>query len=183
MLNQSFSQEIIGGKELKPSSSSIELSKPRSERNPARWREGISIPTFYSERLIPLFTSQRFGSVPLIDDVIEVLEFLQINVNIDIQGYEEIMDYLCEFPDVINLLKEMAIKTREYFPDAKLVLEVYKDPEIDYKYLALYVRYPNYDEEIFKQLMENIWRIEDCFQESFKDKEGSIAILTDFKPA
>ncbi len=100
-----------------------------------------------------------------------------------IQGYEEIIDYLCEFPDVINLLKEMAIKTRDYFPDAKLVLEVYKDPEIDYKYLALLVRYPNYDEETFKRLMENIRQLRRDFKGRFKDNEGWIVVLADFQPA
>jgi hypothetical protein len=115
--------------------------------------------------------------------VSEVLRFLQKELRVEISGYGEVIDYLLEFPDMLNLLPEMGYAIREKFPDAKLVLEIYKDPEIEYEDLVFYIRYPSYDDELIRRLSEGIWEICEKFSDKMKDKEGFIAINTDFESA
>jgi hypothetical protein len=115
--------------------------------------------------------------------VSDVLQFLQKELRVEINGYGEVIDYLLEFPDMLNLLPEMGYAIREKFPDAKLVLEIYKDPEIEYEDLVFYIRYPSYDDELIRRLSEGIWEICEKFSDKMKDKEGFIAINTDFKSA
>jgi hypothetical protein len=115
--------------------------------------------------------------------VSDVLRFLQKELKVEINGYGEVIDYLLEFPDMLNLLPEMGYAIREKFPDAKLVLEIYKDPEIEYEDLVFYIRYPSYDDELIHRLSEGIWEICEKFSDKMKDKEGFIAINTDFKSA
>ena len=115
--------------------------------------------------------------------VSDVLRFLQKELRVEINGYGEVIDYLLEFPDMLNLLPEMGYAIREKFPDAKLVLEIYKDTEIEYEDLVFYIRYPSYDDELIRRLSEGIWEICEKFSDKMKDKEGFIAINTDFKSA
>jgi hypothetical protein len=115
--------------------------------------------------------------------VSDVLQFLQKELRVEINGYGEVIDYLLEFPDMLNLLLEMGYAIREKFPDAKLVLEIYKDTEIEYEDLVFYIRYPSYDDELIRRLSEGIWEICEKFSDKMKDKEGFIAINTDFKSA
>jgi hypothetical protein len=115
--------------------------------------------------------------------VSDVLQFLQKELRVEINGYGEVIDYLLEFPDMLNLLPEMGYAMREKFPDAKLVLEIYKDTEIEYEDLVFYIRYPSYDDELIRRLSEGIWEICEKFSDKMKDKEGFIAINTDFKSA
>jgi hypothetical protein len=116
-------------------------------------------------------------------EIMDVLQSLQKELQVEINGYGEVVDYLLEYPDMLNLLPEMGKAIREKFPDAKLVLEVYKDPEIDYEDLEFYIRYTSYDEELTHRIVEGIWEICEKFSDKVKDKEGFIAISTDFKPA
>ena len=116
-------------------------------------------------------------------EIADVLQSLQKELQVEINGYGEVVDYFLEFPDMLNLLLEMGYAIREKFPDAKLVLKIYKDPEIDYEDLGFYIRYPSYDEELTNRLVEGIWEICEKFNDKIKDKEGFIAISTDFKPA
>jgi hypothetical protein len=113
----------------------------------------------------------------------DVLLLLQKELRVEINGYGEVIDYLLEFPDMLNLLLEMGYAIREKFPDAKLVLEIYKDTEIEYEDLVFYIRYPSYDDELIRRLSEGIWEICEKFSDKMKDKEGFIAINTDFKSA
>jgi len=116
-------------------------------------------------------------------EVMDVLQSLQEELQVEINGYGEVVDYLLEYPDMLNLLPEMGKAIREKFPDAKLVLEVYKDPEIDCEDLEFYIRYTSYEEELTHRIVEGIWEICEKFSDKVKDKEGFIAIIADFKSA
>jgi hypothetical protein len=116
-------------------------------------------------------------------EIMDVLQSLQKELQVEINGYGEVVDYLLEYPDMLNLLPEIGYAIKEKFPDAKLVLEVYKDPEIDCEDLRFYVRYPSYDRELIRRLSKGIWEICKKFSDKIKDKEGFIAIIADYKSA
>lgn len=104
-----------------------------------------------------------------------LLNSLPIKVN----DKESICDYLNKFPDIIDIIPKAVSATREYFPDAQIVLDLYIDPEIDDKYLVLYVRLKEYEGSIIELLDKARLEILD----ELKDKKGWIQITTDYKKA
>jgi hypothetical protein len=104
-----------------------------------------------------------------------LLNSLPIKVN----NKESICDYLNKFPDIIDIIPKAVSATREYFPYAQIVLDLYIDPEIDDKYLVLYVRLKEYEGSIIELLDKARLEILD----ELKDKKGWIQITTDYKKA
>jgi hypothetical protein len=89
----------------------------------------------------------------------------------------QIRKYLLQFVDLAEVVPHALEATRRRFPEAQLVLDVYRDPEIDDEYLALYVRLSHYDDSV----MERIAAAEAEYLHMLVDKSGWIQLTTDFR--
>ena len=94
-----------------------------------------------------------------------------------VQGEDEVLEYLYEFPDLLDVIPKALTATRKQFPNAQFSLQVYQDPEIDDKYLALYVRLKRYDDFI----IERIEAAEAEFIGLLANKKGWLQLTTDFQ--
>jgi hypothetical protein len=91
----------------------------------------------------------------------------------------EVKDNLLRYPDLIDLLLPVSVTTRQRFgPEAQLSLEVYRDPEVQDSYLALYVRQDRYDDTV----MERITQICAGYEQELADRSGWFLVTTDFCP-
>ncbi len=90
---------------------------------------------------------------------------------------DNIREYLLRFPDIIDILLPAVDALIKYFPNAQLILDVYKDPEIEDSYLIIYVRLERYYESFIEQLE----KAESEFLDLLVDKEGWIQVTTDFR--
>src|ERR1700730_13977472 len=73
--------------------------------------------------------------------------------NILVPNQEEIAPYLDEHAPLGKLLPKICAKLRQEFgKEVELSLELYKDPEIDDRYLSLYVRLEKYDADILQRI-------------------------------
>lgn len=57
----------------------------------------------------------------------------------------EVGAYLLSNPDLIDAVSDMSHETSIRFPKASLIMRLYRDPEGDDEYLALYVKLAKYD--------------------------------------
>jgi len=87
-----------------------------------------------------------------------------------------IQDYIVEFPDLIKVIPQAVRAAKKHLPEAQLVLEVYRDPEIEDRYLVIYARFPSYDEGV----MERIEAAEAEFLDLLADAKGWLQLTTDF---
>ncbi len=89
---------------------------------------------------------------------------------------DEVRDYLQNYPDIIDLIPSLCKKARkEFVLPAQLALELYRDPEIEYEYLTLYVRQQNYEAEI----LDKIDAISGEFDRALAGKAGWLIMATD----
>ena len=87
----------------------------------------------------------------------------------DIQAYFKL------HPDMIEVAETICRAVRQEFgPKAELLLKVKRDPEIDYEYLALYVRLPSYED-----FLPRIHAISEAHDDLQFEKSGDILITTD----
>lgn len=121
--------------------------------------------------------------ISLTREIISTLSYLEENLKIKIADYDKILEYLSKFPDILDLVKEMCQSTRRYFPEAKLVLDKYKDPEIEDEFLVLYIRYPTYNEVTIEMLRQGVDEISFEYKDAFRGKKGWFMICHDFKTA
>jgi hypothetical protein len=92
----------------------------------------------------------------------------------------EITTYLAAHPDLANVVPSVGARVREEFgKDAQLTLRLYRDPEIDDRYLSLNVRLLGYDDHT----MERIDRVSEPFDEQLCDASGYLLVTTDFRAA
>ncbi len=100
------------------------------------------------------------------------------NMSIIINHPEDIRDYLINH-NLESLLLPICQKAKALFKDnAKLYLEVYHDPEVEDKYLTLYIRQDNY----YKDILEIIEELSEDFEELISGTSGWFLITTDFAP-
>jgi hypothetical protein len=87
----------------------------------------------------------------LADRVEDVVRRLTRVVKIPVQG--KVSEYLARYPDLLSPLVPICEELRQEFPPpTELSLEVYQDPEIDDRYLVLYVRPVEYDRAFLDRL-------------------------------
>lgn len=65
-------------------------------------------------------------------------------IGVELQGYDEILNYLLQFPGMVNVLHVAVQAVRKHLADLPMTLAVYRDPEIDDRYLLLSVQAPAY---------------------------------------
>lgn len=95
--------------------------------------------------------------------------------------WKAVADYLRDYPRVAAVLPAVCEQVRsEFGAVAELLLGLYRDPEIDDRYLALRVRLPRYAADV----MDRIERVSRSFEDRISPDAGYLLITTDFlRPA
>jgi len=60
-------------------------------------------------------------------------------LDIEINNINTIIDYLIEFPDIIDIISKIITSVRKHISNAKIILDFYIDPEIDDNHPIVYV--------------------------------------------
>jgi hypothetical protein len=90
----------------------------------------------------------------------------------------EVAAYLKGYPQLRRLLPEFCMRVRKTLgPDVELSLEIYSDPEIDDRYLSLYVRQPTYD----ASLLSRIEALREQTNPQLERVPGYLLLMTDFR--
>ena len=96
---------------------------------------------------------------------------------VQIPKRNEVLGYLTEHRQLGRLLPEVCSQVRRAFgPNVELSLELYRDPEVDDRYLTLYVRQQAYDTEI----MDRIETVSRQFNGRLEKISGYLLLTTDF---
>ena len=106
-----------------------------------------------------------------VDDLIIWLES-----NVEINNRTHIKNYLSLFSDLIDLIPIAVSVAKKHFPEAHIVVDVYKDTEIEDSYIVLYIRLSHYDESFIERLAE----AESEILPLLVNKSGWIQLTTDF---
>jgi hypothetical protein len=86
--------------------------------------------------------------------------------------------YLVEYPDLASILGDVCEKVRAAFGSAtELSLELYRDPEIDDRYLTLYLRQESYSSDF----IDRIDAVCAEFHSRLETAEGYFLVTTDFR--
>lgn len=102
-----------------------------------------------------------------------------LTIGVDIPQAARVRDYLLRYSDITSLIPFVCHVTREHLGiNTHLSLEVYRDPEIEDEYLALYVRQESYDERLMGRIEEVCVEYEDMLS----GKSGWFIVTTDFRP-
>lgn len=117
-------------------------------------------------------TSMVLASVSVVEP-----DLLQ-RLGVAVQQEDEVSQYLRTYPDIAEVVPEAVDAVRRHIRNAYLLLGVYSDPEIDDRYLVLYVRVPVYDETFMTRIEE----AEAEFIERLSNSRGWLQLTTDFQP-
>lgn len=90
-----------------------------------------------------------------------------------------VLDYLTQYPGLVDVLPKAVAAARAHFPEAQLVMDLYQDPEIEDRYLVLYVRLKAYDDSV----LERLEQAESAFIHLLEGTEGWLQLTTDFRVA
>ena len=89
----------------------------------------------------------------------------------------EVCEYLVDYPGLLDILPNICKSAHnEFSKDAQLSLEIYSDPEIDYRYITIYVRQKEYT----KNILERIRGVRTEYSSMLAKERGRILITTDF---
>jgi len=110
----------------------------------------------------------RFG----IDDLM-----VWLAQQVQLEDPESIREYLLQFNDLLDLIPDAVEVVRKHFPEARMVMTVYQDPEIEDRYLVLYIRLRQYDDSFIDRLE----KAERDFLPLLTNKRGWIQLSTDFE--
>jgi hypothetical protein len=90
----------------------------------------------------------------------------------------EVQKYLAEHTDLASALEEVCTAVRATFGvEAELALELYKDPEVQDRYLTLFVRQQQYPSDF----MDRIEAVAEPFRAHLDSLSGHLLITTDFR--
>jgi hypothetical protein len=91
----------------------------------------------------------------------------------------EVRDYLLRYPAVIASVRNAsAVAVPTFAGKAVLSLELYVDPEIDDRYLALYARQEKNEPDLY-EMVERVRESYDC---ALDGSNGCFWVMTDFQP-
>jgi len=98
--------------------------------------------------------------------------------NVKVPKRQEVLAYLVRYKQLAKLVPEICMQIRHAFgPNAELSLELYRDPEIDDRYLTLYIRQQTYDPEIMEKIETECRR----FNGNLEQVSGYLLVTTDFR--
>ena len=90
----------------------------------------------------------------------------------------DVAGYLAGHSALQSLLPRICERVRaEFGDDAELSLELYRDPEIEDRYLTLYVRQDRYDANI----VERLDQLGEQFADVLERCTGDVLLTTDFR--
>ena len=116
----------------------------------------------------------RLGMVQRSSNIVRQLAAHQISIPTP----EPVLSYLARHPKLKKLLPEICENVRQEFrPDVEVSLELYRDSEVDDRYLTLYVRMDQYD----SQIMERIEAVSQRFNDKLAQVPGYFLLTTDFQ--
>src|SRR5437867_10518796 len=122
-------------------------------------------------------TPSMIAGQPVADAVSELRFLTESNTDVVIPNPAETKRYLSEHAALPTILPQICQRVREEFgQDAELSLELYRDPEIDDRYLTLYVRQDRYDSNI----VDRLDRISGEFADELEHCSVQILLTTDF---
>ncbi len=99
--------------------------------------------------------------------------------NIVIPKRAAVLRYLAGDPQLADLVPQVCRSARQQFgPEVELSLELYQDPEIDDRYLTLYVRQNPYEASI----KDRIDAVREALAHLLDRVAGRLLITTDFCP-
>jgi hypothetical protein len=96
---------------------------------------------------------------------------------VQLEDPDSIQEYLLQFIDLLDLIPHAVEVVRKHFPEACMVMTVYQDPEIDDRYLVLYIRLRQYDDSF----LDRLEKAERDFLPLLANKRGWIQLSTDFE--
>jgi hypothetical protein len=122
----------------------------------------------------------------------ELIESLAQDPQVRVKNPDEVKKYLMKFIDILDIVPKAVNIAKKHFPEAQLVLSVYKDPESYDRYLDLCVRLEKYDEFVMGKIREargeyrediitRLRKAESEFWDDLFDKKGEIFLTTDFQ--
>ncbi len=120
--------------------------------------------------------TSTIGTSVISQDIERLLKWL-IEKGLRVVGPDEIRQYLLNFPDLIDVVPVAVRAAHKHLPKAQLILQVYRDPEIDDSYLTLEVRLKEYDESVMSRIEE----AESEFIDLLVGKSGWLLLTTDFQ--
>jgi len=92
---------------------------------------------------------------------------------------DDVMKYLNGHRKLAAIVPAVCEKARQEFGKlAELTMRLYRDPEIDDRYLSLYVRLPVYDDNTLGRMD----RVMQAFDEQLCKATGYLLLTTDFRP-
>jgi hypothetical protein len=125
--------------------------------------------------IFPKTAQATFTQVNEVKSLIEKLKSLGVAVPVE----KEVGRYLSKHKDMVNVIRDITTSAQKKFKGSTLALKLFKEPEINDEYLALYVSPKEYGEQTQNLLDE----ILDNFSEQISNKSGWISILTSFENA
>jgi hypothetical protein len=97
--------------------------------------------------------------------------------HIEVNNSRSIRRYISRFKDLAELIPVAISIVRKHFPEARIVLDLYVDPEIKDSYPVLYIRLSEYDESFIERLNA----AESELLPLLINKKGWIQLSTDFE--
>ncbi len=111
-------------------------------------------------------------SEPLIEDVLDFISSKGVSIRRD-----DVLDYLLGYQDMIELLPNIcSTVVKRFGVDAKYLLKVYSDPEINHEFLELVIRKKQYEDDIIGVISE----LQSAYDGEFNRRKGWLVISTDF---
>ena len=121
--------------------------------------------------------SASISSASISMEIESMLSRFERDEGVRLRHTDRILEYLLQHPELMEVVPVMVEAARRHFPQAQLVMDVYQDPEIEDRYLVLYVRLEQYDES----LVERLEKAEEEYLSRLANKEGWIQLTTDFR--
>jgi len=141
------------------------------ERYLHRW-----IPSFSkSLEIEPGLQEEKGETGSLVLPVLAVLKQLQ-TLGVLVSRTDEVNEYLLQFPDLLDIIVEIAEKVRRQLFEAQLLLDVYRDPEVEDQFLVINARFNNYSDFVLKKIKE----VRRGFHEILSQRRGRLLLTTDF---
>ena len=139
------------------------------------------VQNFWPSLVDVAFSAPQRGSesvvigISVVSGIEKLMTYLAREVRIE--NPNPIREYLSQFTGLLDVIPKAVNAAKKHFPEAQLVIDVYRDPEIADCYLVLYIRLKHYDDSV----MERLEKAEAEFLTHLVSKRGWIQLTTDFR--
>jgi hypothetical protein len=126
----------------------------------------------------PTSTSPNLAALPPAGNPAwEALEGVLRQSAVRIEDPAAVRDYLARYPELFPAVGAIGQSARaEFGMPARLRLRLYRDPEIEDRYLALYVRLPTYGPDVLSRLRG----VAALHESALEQSAGTLLVTTDF---